>query len=148
MCCFFLTSLFSEWTPMLQSFLNHTCGLVNAGVQMAASEVGLRRLLGCKLRHLCELIWACVCCCISVLGLWLVHRNLPHFATVAFQAKRWKAEKPPGVAGCTGCSGSPLFTFSGPAANVYWETLEKPEYVSAVLRPLSSGRRHTAPLFS
>lgn len=60
----------------------------------------------------------------SVFGLWLVCRNLPHFGTVAFQTKRWKAEKPPGVAGRTGCSGSPLFTCSATAVDVNWETRE------------------------
>lgn len=42
-----------------------------------------------------ERVWVAAYLCVmrSVFGLWLVHRNLPHFGTVAFQAKRWKAPR-------------------------------------------------------
>lgn len=42
-----------------------------------------------------------------------------------FQAHRWNAEKPPGVAGCTGWSGSPAFTCSATVVHADWERLEK-----------------------
>lgn len=91
----------------------------------------------CVLLHMCVL-W----------GQYLAVACAQRSAMLWQEMKCWK---PPGVAGCTGWSGSPVFTCSATVVNVNWERLEKVERVHAFFLPLCSGRvdtQQTAPLFS